>query len=272
MKTLADIDLATLFPDASDLPRVNGVAEGRYVAKMVDNSEEFSAVLGLRSNVFKRELLSRSDSDGFSADLDLDGYDLHCEHLIVTDIESGDAVGTYRLNTLERAGAPEGLYASEEFSIEDLPGRVLERSVELGRACISREHRNSRVLFLLWKMLANYLVVRKKQYLFGCCSIFTQDGEKAAKVLEQLRRDGHMHPELTVRPRVEKRIVPVGFDPSGLDLVQLPMLVNIYLRIGAMVCGEPAIDREMKTVDFFVVFDLDRINPKYRKMFFGDLL
>jgi putative hemolysin len=272
MKILADLDIAMMFPDTAGRPVVRGVSESRYEAKMVETSEEFARVLELRSDVFKRELGGHSEQKTFTSDFDFDEYDLHCEHLIVTDRVSGDAVGTYRLNTIESARAAEGFYASGEFSIEDLPEEVLAKSVELGRACISRHHRNSRVLFLLWKMLANYIVEREKRYLFGCCSIFTQDGTKAAKVLEQLRSDGHMHPDLNVSPREDKRVIPFGCDPSGLDQVELPPLVNIYLRIGAMVCGEPAIDREMRTVDYFVVFDLDRINPKYRKMFFGDLI
>ncbi len=272
MKTLADIDFATLFPNRADLPKVKRVAESRYTAKMVETSEEFASVLGLRSDVFKRELSTAGGSGTFASEFDFDEYDLHCEHLIVTDRQTGEAVGTYRLNTLESARTASGFYASEEFSIEDLPEAVLESAVELGRACISRDHRNSRVLFLLWKVLANYLIERNKRYLFGCCSVFTQDGFKAAKVLEQLKQEGHMHPELNVSPRPDKRIIPEDFDASGLEPVELPPLVNIYLRIGAMVCGEPSIDREMRTVDYFVVFDLDRINPKYRKMFFGDLL
>jgi putative hemolysin len=39
------------------------------------------------------------------------------------------------------------------------------------------------------------------------------------------------------------------------------------LRIGAKVCGPPMIDREFGTIDFFVVFDSERLNEKYRRMF-----
>lgn len=268
MKPLPNTAFSVAFPASPGLRKVKGVSESRYVAKMVETSEEFAAVLSLRSDVFKRELAG-AEPGTFANEFDFDEYDLRCEHIIVQEKKTGEAVGTYRLNSLESAGSPDGFYASQEFSVEDLPGEVLAQAVELGRACIAKDHRNSRVLFLLWKVLANYLVERRKRYLFGCCSIFTQEGRKAAKVLEQLRLDGHIHSELAVGPRPDKKIIPAGFDPSGEEQVELPPLVNIYLRIGAKVCGEPAIDRDMKTIDYFVVFDLDSINPKYRKMFFG---
>ena len=51
--------------------------------------------------------------------------------------------------------------------------------------------------------------------------------------------------------------------------VELPPLVRIYLRVGCKVCGEPAVDREMRTVDYFVVFDLENLGRKYFKLFFG---
>ncbi|REJ77628.1 MAG: GNAT family N-acetyltransferase [Acidobacteria bacterium] len=254
---------------ALDSP-VRGVTDSSYIAKLVDTQEEFEAVLRLRYEVFHKELGDLEKARPFSAQTDLDEFDLACEHLIVTERATGRAVGTYRLNTLETARRSKGFYASQEFLIDEIPDDVLEGAVELGRACIAKEHRNTRVLFLLWKVLANYMVARGKRYLFGCCSVFTQDPEIAAKVLQQIEMSGHLHDSIKVRPKDEKRIVPEGFDPSSMGPVELPPLVKIYLRVGCKVCGEPAIDREMKTIDYFVVFDLRTIDPKYDKMFFGE--
>jgi putative hemolysin len=242
------------------------VSDGRYIAKMVDNTKEFKSVLRLRFDVFQRELALAENSTN---ELDFDEYDFQCNHIIVTEKETGKTVGTYRLNTIEGAKNVSGFYAFNEFSIEDLPADLLKRSVELGRACIAKDHRNSRVLFLLWRVLANFLKENDKRYLFGCCSIFTQDGEVAAKVLDQLKTKGHLHETIEVKPREDKICIPENFIPEIEDEIDLPALVNIYLRIGAKVCGEPAIDREFKTVDYFVIFDLHEINRRYKKMFFG---
>ena len=247
---------------------IESVSDNRYTARLVSTPEELKAVLRLRYDVFKCEL---SDDRTSSVErIDLDEYDLQCEHLIVYENETKRAVGTYRLNTIESAIDSNGFYASSEFSIEDLPKGILDQSVELGRACIAKDHRNSRVLFMLWKGLANYLRLTKKRYLFGCCSIFEQDGNVAGNVLHQLKTDGHLHDSILVRPRKDKACIPADFKPGKQETIDLPALVKIYLRIGAKICGEPAIDREFKTIDYFVVFDLETISKKYLKMFFGE--
>ncbi len=246
---------------------IEAVCDGRYTARLVRNSVELESALRLRYEVFKREL-SKSSEPG-SVGIDIDKYDLNCEHLIVFETVTGKTVGTYRLNTIETARDLQGFYAATEFSIEDLPAGFLDNAVELGRACISKDHRNSRVLFLLWKGLARYLTSTKKRFLFGCCSIFTEDGDVAGNVLAQLKTSGHVHDTITVKPREDKVCIPEGFLADDSKTFELPALVNIYLRIGAKVCGQPAIDREFKTIDYFVIFDLNTISRKYLKMFFG---
>lgn len=263
MRTGTDQKLKFAAPRRLGTVQVPGIADGRYVAKLVETTEEFEAVLRLRSEVFRREIAGADDGTDF------DEFDLRCEHLIVTDRSTGLAVGTYRLNSYDSASGTAGFYASGEFRLGGLSPEVLENAVELGRACIAKEHRNSRVLFLLWKVLANYLVARGKRYLFGCCSVFTQDGRMASKILQQLELTGCMHDSFRVTPLDENRVIPGGFDPSAMAPVDLPPLLKIYLRIGCRVCGEPALDREMGTVDYFVVFDLESIEPRYRKLFFG---
>lgn len=240
-------------------------SDSKYEAKIVGDVVEFESVLALRRDVFKNELTGVKHKNLYA---DFDDFDPKCIHLLVTERATRLAVGTYRLNSFRNAGSLGGFYASQEFCLEDLPPEMLERSVEIGRACIVRKHRNSRVLFLLWKLLAAYMESENCRYLFGCCSVFTQDPQIAANVLAKLKADGHVHESMTLRPRPEVAIIRDGLcgDPSAAEI---PPLVNIYMRIGAKVCGKPAIDPDLKTVDYFVVFDLEEINRKYRKMFFG---
>lgn len=246
---------------------IKEVSDGRYVARMARTPADLEAVLRLRYEVFYTEL-GRGDAP--AGGLDLDEYDLRCDHILVTERATGRVVGTYRLNTIEGAGDASGFYAHGEFSIEDLPPRVIKRAVELGRACIARDHRNTRVLFLLWRVLARFLEKNRKRYLFGCCSIFTQDGVTAARILRRLERDGRVHETISVSPRPEKACLPADPVPADeTEEIELPALVNIYLRIGAKICGEPAIDREFGTIDYFVLFDLAGISRKYKRMFFG---
>ena len=239
------------------------IADGRYVVRIARTPLEIESALRLRYKVFRVEL------NGDSADvsgLDFDEYDFKCRHLIVVDRLTSETVGTYRLNSFEGAGGLRGFYSYGEFDIESLPHEVLRQGIEIGRACVAPEHRNTKVLFLLWKGLVAYLRSEGKRYFFGCCSIFTRDESKGASAYRQLAESGHLHSDFRVEPRQNA----VDLLAVGDSSVQLPNLFNMYLRIGARVCGAPMIDHEFGTIDFFVVCDTFAISEKYRRMFFTD--
>ncbi len=245
------------------------IFEGRYVTRFARTPEEIDAALSLRFRVFNLELNEGLDAS-FITERDEDEFDLTCHHLIVVERESNEVIGTYRLRTFEMAQNVNGFYSSGEFQLEDLPLDVLTESVEIGRACIAREHRNTRVLSLLWKGLAMYLLKTKKRYLFGCCSLSSQDCAEGIRVSRWLKRQRHFHENLFVAPRAEFacRAEDFQIEISEND-IELPKLFGTYLRIGAKICGEPVIDRQFKTIDFFVVFDVTTIEERYYKMFFS---
>lgn len=241
------------------------ISEGRYRVKLASGPLEVESALRLRYEVFSVELSDERPPEDPSR-LEFDEYDFACRHLIVIDRVTSRTVGTYRLAAIESVGGVEGFYSYGEFSIEDLPMDVLRNGVEIGRACIAPEHRNSRVLFLLWKGLAAYLRDEGKRFFFGCCSIFTRDESAGALAFARLAGNGDLDETLSVSPR--KNAVDLSF--AGDAAVELPNLFNMYLRIGARVCGPPMIDHEFGTIDFFVVCDTEKINEKYRRMFFGE--
>jgi putative hemolysin len=243
------------------------IAEGRYLAKLAQTPAEVESALRLRYEVFNVEL-SAAPNKKMALGLDFDEYDAGCKHLIIVDKATGQTIGTYRINSIEAAGNVSGFYASNEFSLEDLPPEILPQAFEVGRACIKREHRNSKVLFLLLKALLHYLKQSNKRYFFGCCSVFTQDSTIGAKVFQQIEREGHLHPTICVRPR-PKRAFPINKFFAATDRIELPSLFNIYLKMGVKICGAPAIDREFGTVDFFVIFHLRAMSEKYKRMFFA---
>ena len=190
--------------------------------------------------------------------------------LIVEDSETNRIAGTYRMQTGEMAAAGRGFYSATEFDLSHFPSRVLKNSVELGRACVAHDHRNAQVLFLLWKGLAQYVAHNQKRFLFGCCSLTSQDSSEGLRVMELLERDGSLHSDLCAPPRP-------GFECKVEDdylgdrdrKVSVPKLFRIYMHYGAKVCSAPAIDRQFKTIDFLVLFDVFEMNSQTRKMFFG---
>ena len=74
---------------------------------------------------------------------DIDEFDAICDHLIVEHAATGKIVGTYRLQTGAMASANAGFYSEREFDFS--PYKQLGNSViELGRACVHRDHRSYR--------------------------------------------------------------------------------------------------------------------------------
>jgi putative hemolysin len=244
------------------------ISAKRYTVRIAQTLKEIESALRLRYEVFSLELAGLEDS-GKNCELEFDEFDYNCKHLIVIETRTRKTVGTYRLNTLETAGKTSGFYSSGEFSVENLPPKILAGAVEIGRACIAREHRNTKVLFLLWKGLAGFVKQTRKRYFFGCCSIFTQDCETGKNVFRQLKSDGFLHEKFRVEPRKEK-ICDSEDVSENSKAAELPMLFKMYLKIGAKVCGLPTIDREFGTIDFFVIFDVTTLTAKYRRMFFGE--
>lgn len=254
---------------AFDLAPVREFRESLYTVRFARSEKEVDAALRLRFEVFNLELNEGLEAS-FINERDEDEFDKTCHHLIVIENATEKIIGTYRVRTMEMAESAFGFYSAGEFAVEDLPYEVLAESLETGRACIAREHRNSRVLFLLWKGLAMYMTEKRKRYLFGCCSLPTQDCAEGMRAMRGLVRDGFLHETLRVAPRADYLCRPEDFlsEDTG-ETVKLPKLFEIYLRIGARICGEPVIDRQFKTIDFFVIVDVKNIPDKYFRMFFG---
>jgi len=273
--------LTGTFPHAAAPPAPGGVGyparpellpdfeagAGRYVVRFVRTPDELDEILRLRFEVFNLELAEGLDSS-FLLGRDEDEFDATSHHLLVCERESGRAVGTYRLRTAELDLESRGFYSAGEFNLACLPPQVAGESVEIGRACVAREDRNTQVLFLLWRGLAAYLRHNRKRYFFGCCSLPSTDPREGAGALRLLEREGHMHPTFYVPPRA-------GFEceeepGAGVSEAEpaLPKLFRTYLRFGARVCGPPALDRAFKTTDFFVVFDAAEMDARTRRLFF----
>lgn len=242
------------------------LASGRYEVRLATTADELDAALRLRFAVFNVELgegLKRSLLTG----RDEDEYDRWCTHLIVRDRTDGTVVGTYRVQTSEAAARGSGFYTASEFDLSALPRHVLESALELGRACIARPHRNTRVLYLLWRGIAELARRAQKRFLFGCCSLTSQDPRSGRALLDVLAARGALHPTLRVLPRPAYRCWPALEPCVAAPAVAVPRLFDMYLAMGARVCGEPALDRAFGTIDYLVLLDLDELDASHRRRF-----
>ena len=243
------------------------LADGRYEARFAVNAAELDTVLRLRFEVFNLEL-AEGLQESFDTGRDEDRFDAHCHHLMVLERATGEITGTYRMQTVAMAEAAVGLYTDGEFRLDQMPQDILSRSLEVGRACIHKEHRNRKVLFLLWRGLARYVMVTNSRYLFGCCSLTTQDACHGNEVLGYLARQKHLHPDFTIEPRSGFECV-CDREVQPASRRAIPDLFWTYLRFGASICGPPAIDREFKTIDFLALFDVEAMDPVSRRLFFN---
>lgn len=245
------------------------VQEGRYTMRFLTDRKDLESVLRLRFEVFNLELGEGLDAS-YETGLDFDEYDPYCHHLVIEDADRSQIVGTYRLQTHEMACAGIGFYSAIEFDFSTIPAEVLQKSVELGRACIERSHRNTQVLYLLWRGLAAYVTHNRKRFLFGSCSLTSQDPDEGHLIMKQLERDGRLHPEIEINPLPGFECYPADYRVDIVREVRVPKLFRTYLRFGARVCGAPAIDRQFRTIDYFVIFDIEEMDDHIRSMFFQE--
>ena len=263
----SDFEASARYPIQPERLPSRELHEGRYLVRFARTTEELDAVLRLRFEVFNLEL-GEGLAESYDSGRDLDKFDPVCHHLIVVDTSDGEVVGCYRLQTSEMAAENFGFYSDIEFNLMSLPEQIKTESVELGRACVALAHRSTQVLFLLWKGLALYVATNRKRYLFGCSSLTSQDPREGKALMDLLGRKGHMHPKLAVAPRQSFRCFHTNFEGDPQVQVKLPQLFRIYLRHGAKVVGLPAIDREFKTIDFLVLFDVEAMPGKMYRTFF----
>lgn len=243
------------------------ISEGKYLLRFARNRAELDTILRLRFDIFNIELGEGLESS-FISGRDEDEFDATCHHIIVWNTATQSAIGTYRMQTLEMAGSIERFYSASEFDLSLLPPEVVLQSVELGRACVAQEYRNIQVLYLLWRGLAQYLAYNHKRYLFGCCSLTSQEPAEGKRVMDYLVAHHHLHAEFKITPQPGYVCYAEDFVVPQERSVNIPRLMKIYLMIGAKICGPPALDRRFKTIDYLTLFDVQAMDQKTMKYFF----
>src|SRR5215470_5052031 len=174
-------------------------APAQYKTRLVHDFQEVRAAQALRYEVFNLELKEGLEQS-HATRLDEDPFDAVCDHLIVEHLPTGKVVGTYRLQTGRNAASHLGYYCAQEFEFQIFEA-IRDQMIELGRACVHRQHRNLVVLGLLWKGIADYAQKHNARYLFGCSSLTSQDPAVGASAYADLCRHHLVSPGYRTRPR-----------------------------------------------------------------------
>lgn len=240
-----------------------------YKVRLAETDSDVVAAQRLRFSVFNLEMgegLSESESTGRDADV----FDAVCDHLLIEHVVSSRIIGTYRLQTGTNAANKIGYYSEQEFDFSAFES-IRADTIELGRACITKEHRNMVVLGLLWKGIARYAKLHNARYLIGCSSITSTNPVVGIAAYRKLSKYLAGETFITVptkeyRCKVDAEEAEIR---SALKELKLPRLMRAYLSLGARICGEPALDQAFKTIDFLTLLDLQSLGPRAMQKFLG---
>jgi putative hemolysin len=228
-----------------------------YRLRRAVNPADVRAAQALRFLVFNLEL-NEGLEESYRTCLDADPFDAVCDHLLVEHVLTGEVVGTYRLQAGREVTPPRTFYCAQEFDFTPFES-LRSGLVELGRACVHRQHRNLAVLSLLWRGIADYARAHRARYLVGCSSLPGTDPAVGATAYSQLMRQ-HLAPgPFRTLPQPGMACPLEQLAPAA---PRLPRLFAAYLSLGAWICGPPALDRDFGTIDFLTFIDLEALPPE----------
>ena len=236
--------------------------KGNFTVKTVENWEELSQVMRLRHEVFHCEFIGKP----LPLALDFDRYDPLGDHLVIVDKDTGKIVGTYRLICSKFSN---NFYSASEF---DLDRFVAEPGIklELSRACIHKDYRDGVVIALLWRGLVQYIQQSQAAFLFGCASIRSMDVAEVQTVYQYLGSKDFLSTEYGINPVPSYRMPGwKAAEGQGIEAGKalIPPLLNSYLRAGAKVFGEPALDSAFRCVDLFTVLKMEKLTPIFERRY-----
>jgi putative hemolysin len=258
--------MQTTTPNLTDLLNEHVLVRHRdYVVRLATSEKDRRLAYRLRFEVFNLELNEGLDS-AYETGEDVDPFDAVCDHLIVEHLATGKLVGTYRLQSGKTAALNLGYYSEQEFDFAPFE-HIRDEVIELGRACVHKDFRSYDVINLLWHGISKYAHEIGTRYLIGCSSLTSQDAFEGWATYHRLLR--HLAPqELRTLPNAGFRLPSIEQELPD-ELPDAPKLLRMYLMVGAYICGEPAIDRDFKTIDFLTLLDLEQLAPSFRARYLG---
>ncbi|MDJ0639278.1 MAG: GNAT family N-acyltransferase [Paracoccaceae bacterium] len=246
--------------------------------RLAQSEADLRAAERLRYDVFVAELGGDGPLVDHEARFERDAFDPFYDHLILVDAEADErdmahVVGVYRLLTSDRALETGKFYSEDEFDLSVLKGSG-RRLLELGRSCVRRDHRGGLALQTIWRGLADYVLEREIDILFGVASLHGTDVDALALPLAHLHH-AHLAPsDLRVRAleHVYQRMDLVP--PEQIDRVAamgaVPPLIKSYLRLGGFVGDGAFVDHAFNTTDVCLVMDTARISDEAKARYVSE--
>lgn len=246
-----------------------------YVVRLAGTTEDQIAAQRLRYAVFVDELGGSGPMVDHAARLERDAFDPYFDHLVLVDrrrdpLGLDHVVGVYRVMPLDRRAAAQRFYSETEYDLTPLlaSGR---RLLELGRSCVDRNHRGGSAMFLLWNALADYVLEREIEVLFGAASFHGTDLGALAQPLSWLHHHHLAPPEMRAQVLPQHRQPMDLVAPECLDrkaaMAATPALIKAYLRLGGFVGDGAFVDHAFNTTDVCLVMDTGLMSARHREFY-----
>ncbi|NEK20894.1 GNAT family N-acetyltransferase [Sulfitobacter sp. JBTF-M27] len=231
------------------------LTKGKYRAREAKTPSDLRAAQLLRARCFS-----------LNTSLDADAFDAQSTHILIEDTASSVLVCCYRLLILD-GGSLKNCYAAQYYelsALESYDGLMLE----LGRFCVSPEHRDPDILRLAWAAMTDYVDREGVRLLFGCSSFAGVKTEDYLDAFAMLRAR-HLAPKRWLprvkAPDVFRFAARLRRKPDAKKaMLRMPPLLRTYLLMGGWVSDHAVVDHQMNTLHVFTGLEIGAI-PDSRK-------
>ncbi|MFV0530468.1 MAG: GNAT family N-acyltransferase [Flavobacteriales bacterium] len=211
--------------------------EGIYYDAYFASSDQIPNILTEIGRL--RELTFRDVGEGTNREIDLDKYDRYYHHLFLWDHKDKKIIGAYRMGLgkeiYEKYGT-DGFYTSELFGFDEDVHFLFPRTIEMGRAFITKEYQQRPMpLFLLWKGIVHItLKYPEYRFLMGGVSISNQFSEFSKSVMIEFMRSHYydasiaqyIHPKNEYKIKLKEEDKNFIFDTTEADLNKFDKLID----------------------------------------------
>ncbi|WP_271407214.1 lysophospholipid acyltransferase family protein [Tenacibaculum soleae] len=207
-----------------------------------------------------REITFREVGEGTNKAIDLDKFDKYYHHLFLWDNVKNELVGAYRMGLgkdIYKKHGINGFYIHTLFRIEPELYTMMQNTIELGRAFISKSYQQKPMpLFLLWKGIVHTtLRYPEYKYLMGGVSISNQFSEFSKSLMIEFMKSHYYDPYVAqyIHPKKEFKVSlkdadkDFVFDATEADMqkfdkiideiepgaLRMPVLIKKYVKQNA---------------------------------------
>jgi len=239
-----------------------------------------------------REVTFREVGEGTNKSIDIDKFDKYYRHMFLWDDDAKQIAGAYRMGLGEEIYPKygmQGFYLHELFKFEPELFDMMSKSIEMGRAFISKPYQQKPMpLFLLWKGIVHTtLRYPNHKFLIGGVSISNQFSEFSKSLMIEFMKSHYYDPYIAqyITPKREFKVKLKDadrhfvFNEAESDLnkfdkiidelepgnLRLPVLIKKYIKQNAKVVAfnvDPLFNNSVDGLMYITIADIPESTMK----------